>query len=71
MSPYTHVAPPSDYALCSQLCILSVEKGTKIGNIRKLWGRQAPIVKCCGKLFLMSNDDFKTLSGHYAGEEKK
>ena len=70
MSPYTYVAPPSAYALCNQMCIMSIEKGTKIVDVRTVWGRKAPIVKCCGTLFLMSNDDFKKLSGHNAGERK-
>ena len=66
---YTHNAPPCDYSFCTNWCLASMEKGTTITEARKHWGRYAPIVKCCGELFMMAHDDFKRLSGHYAGKE--
>lgn len=71
MSDYTYNAPPCDLSFCTNLCLKEAEKGTRIADIRKVWGRQAPIVKCHGRLFLMAHDDFKRLSGRFAGGDKE
>ena len=69
MNLYTYNAPPYEYTICTQLCLKSMEKGATIAEARKVWGRHAPIVKCRGELFYMAHDDFKRMSGHYAGKQ--
>lgn len=71
MNAYTYTAPACDYTFCTQWCLATTDKGAKIANMRKVWGRHAPIIKCRGELFLMSHDDFKRLSGHFAGGDKE
>ena len=63
---YTFSAPACDYTYCTQWCLKTAGKA-RVSDMRKVWGRYAPIVKCRGELFLMAHDDFKRLSGRFAG----